>query len=58
MGWLYMGLHVGSIVLVEYNGNHYECEVVKIVKCGKHWFFIVGEIDDYLTGENLVDVIR
>lgn len=53
-----MGLHVGSIVLVEYNGNHYECEVVKIVKCGKHWVFIVGEIDDYLTGENLVDVIR
>jgi len=53
-----MDMNVGSIVLVEYNGKHYESEVIKILKCGEHWFFIVSEIDDYLTGENLVDVIR
>lgn len=51
-------MNVGSIVLVEYKGKHYECEVVKILWCSGHWFFIVAEIDDYLTGDNLVEVIK
>lgn len=53
-----MDMHVGSIVLVEYNGKHQECEVIKILKCGEHWFFIVAEINDYLTGYNLIEVIK
>ena len=51
-------LNIGSIVLVEYNGRHYECEVIRILLCSGHYFFIVAEIDDYLDGSNLVEVIR
>jgi len=51
-------LRPGRIVLVEYEGRHYECEVIDVIKSGRHWFFVVAEINDYLTGHNLVEVIR
>jgi len=48
----------GKIVLIEYNGKHYEREIIRVILCNGHILFVVEGIDEVLSAENLIEVVR
>jgi hypothetical protein len=47
----------GNRVLVKYKNRKIESEVICIVKNSKYLLFLVKDIDEFLTEENLIKIL-